>query len=844
MKLLFVLRSTFLCLAVLAGSLVMAADGPGVTPPEKFSIAEGFEIDLVYEVPGEKQGSWVALTLDPKGRLIASDQYGGLYRIDLSSDVPSVQPIELEFDGESFGGCQGLLCAFGSLYATVNSRDLPSGIYRITDTNGDDQYDSVENLIECNGGGEHGPHALILSQDGTRILHVAGNSTNLPEMDRSRVPKIWAEDHLLGRMPDARGHNAKRMAPGGYIFSMDPDGKNTELIAVGFRNCYDIALDRRGELFTYDADMEWDVGTPWYRPTRINHVTSGAEFGWRNGTGKWPADYPDSLGSVVDIGPGSPTGVCFGYGAKFPAKYQNALFIADWSYGNLHAVHLTPDGSSYSGEYETFATAAPLPITDLVVNPNDGALYMTVGGRRTRSGVYRLRYVGDESTDPAPIDQNADADQSLAKRISLERFHLSSVEGGPTPTADDLQQAFVALGSSDREIRFAARTLIEHQGPSTVRDAVKAANSDDAKIQSVIALSRVGTSDQELALDTLGKIDWTSIDDRQQVDLLRAYALVAIRMGQPNDEQRESLIEQFSDRFPAQNDRVGHELAAWLAYLGDASATSRIVSAMTAAPSQESQIAYAFQLRGVTAGWDDASRREYLGWFQKISDATGGASFGGFLANIKDVVVNNLDAKQKERYAELLKERSPDEPTAETRQRPLVKQWTVDEIEQAINELDHKPNYERGKSVFAEAQCYKCHRMAMQGGIVGPDLTSAGGKYGQHDMLVHIVEPSKEISDQYSATQFLTDEGRLIVGRIINISGDNYRIMTDMLDPGKLTTLNVESIEFSKPSESSMMPSGLVDTYTPEEIADLLAYLKAGGKKNHPVYTNPVASTR
>ena len=46
---------------------------------------------------------------------------------------------------------------------------------------------------------------------------------------------------------------------------------------------------------------------------------------------------------MVNIGPGSPTGVTFGTGAKFPAKYQDALFIADWSFGKLYAIHLTPD---------------------------------------------------------------------------------------------------------------------------------------------------------------------------------------------------------------------------------------------------------------------------------------------------------------------------------------------------------------------------------------------------------------------------------------------------------------------------------------------------------------------
>ena len=60
---------------------------------------------------------------------------------------------------------------------------------------------------------------------------------------------------------------------------------------MGFRNPFDIAFNRDGELFTYDSDMEWDVNTPWYRPTRVLHVTSGSEFGYRNGAGKWPAYY-------------------------------------------------------------------------------------------------------------------------------------------------------------------------------------------------------------------------------------------------------------------------------------------------------------------------------------------------------------------------------------------------------------------------------------------------------------------------------------------------------------------------------------------------------------------------
>ena len=131
-------------------------------------------------------------------------------------------------------------------------------------------------------------------------------------------------------------------APGGFICRVSPDGKKWDLVAIGFRNPFDLAFHRDGELFTYDSDMEWDIGAPWYRPTCALHVTGGAEFGYRNGAGKWPAYTIDSLPPVVNVGPGSPTGVAFGYGAKFPIKYQEALFLCDWSYGRLYALHLKP----------------------------------------------------------------------------------------------------------------------------------------------------------------------------------------------------------------------------------------------------------------------------------------------------------------------------------------------------------------------------------------------------------------------------------------------------------------------------------------------------------------------
>ena len=138
-------------------------------------------------------------------------------------------------------------------------------------------------------------------------------------------------------------------APGGWIAKVDSSGQHWEMIASGFRNAFDLAFNQAGDMFTYDSDMEWDLGMPWYRPTRICHVTSGAEFGWRTGNAKWSPAYPDNLPALLNIGQGSPTGVLHGQSANFPERYQDALFAFDWSFGIIYAIPFTTAGCFLHG---------------------------------------------------------------------------------------------------------------------------------------------------------------------------------------------------------------------------------------------------------------------------------------------------------------------------------------------------------------------------------------------------------------------------------------------------------------------------------------------------------------
>lgn len=833
-----------------------AAVGPAIggntaTPIDRITVADGFQAELLYSVPGQEQGSWVNLCTDNKGRLLVSDQYGGLYRVTPPAPGQAIDPATVEKVPADIRAVNGMVWSFGALYVGVNDyeRKIPSGLYRITDSDGDDQLDHVEMLHEVQSKSDHGVHALVPTPDGNAFYLITGNNTRPPELaDSSPVRQVWGEDHLLPSMPDGRGHNRGVLAPGGIIYRVTPDGQKFEAYASGFRNIFDAAVNRDGELFTYDADMEYDFNTPWYRPTRICHVTSGAEFGWRNGAGKRPAFYADNLPGVLDIGPGSPTGMTFGYGAKFPAKYQNALFALDWSWGRLYAVHLEPNGSSYTATKEEFVTGAPLPITDAIIHPQDGAMYFTIGGRRVQSGLYRVTYVGDESTAPVPT-RVAD-NQARKLRRSLEAFHGRQ-------DSQALQAAWPFLAHPDRFIRFAARTAIEHQPVESWSDRALHEPDPAKRLEALLALVRVTgvcpqhRTDQTPAVDTAMReklwtavisLDVASLEATEQLTLQRAIQIILNRFGRPGDELEQELLEQLEPLFPAKSDELNWLLCETLAWLESPNVAKHAIDLIHSASAQEEQMQYARSIRMLKSGWTPELRTAYFEWFLKAANYKGGASFDKFIEFIRDDAVASLGESEKLAMAELLAKKPVKKSALETVGEIFAgrasKDWQLEELSAAVSTDLHNRDFANGRRMFAASGCYTCHRFGNQGGMTGPDLTSAGRRYSPHDLLDQVLHPSKVINEQFSAITVVMADGLSHTGVVVNLNGDSMTLNTDLTDPNKRVKIDRKEVEEIVVSTTSPMPEGLFNQMTKEEILDLVAYVLSGGDAQHAYFEN------
>jgi putative heme-binding domain-containing protein len=165
--------------------------------------------------------------------------------------------------------------------------------------------------------------------------------------------------------------------------------------------------------------------------------------------------------------------------------------------------------------------------------------------------------------------------------------------------------------------------------------------------------------------------------------------------------------------------------------------------------------------------------------------------------------------------------------------------WALDELVVEVDPLPPGRSWEVGRELFKVASCVGCHQLAGEGSVFGPDLAKLDNKKRSPiAILSAIVQPSKDIEEKFQSHAFVLNDGRVITGMIVDETDDQIQLVINPLAKDKPTVIEKEWIEARKQSPVSLMPVGLLDRLSREEILDLVAFVVAAGDPKHELFND------
>jgi putative heme-binding domain-containing protein len=474
--------------------------------------------------------------------------------------------------------------------------------------------------------------------------------------------------------------------------------------------------------------------------------------------------------------------------------------------------------------------------------------------------LYRVTY-NDKDNNNEKENNTTELTQENKLRRQLEEYH--------EPKAGAVDIAWPNLKHNDRFVRYAARIAVEHQPVAQWQE--KALNEKDpvTLIYSSIALARQGKADlRDRLLGILNAIDISKLDDKQQVDLSRAYELVFLRMGMPSGNVRDQTIATLEKNYPAKDNMVNRQYSKLLINLQAPDAVEKTMALMDNAKDDTSyqktftessdlimrnpqygldiaemlskvppaqQTYYAVMLSAAKVGWTPQMREKYFTWIRNASNYRGGKSFMGFMDHARKLALQNVPKAEFAHYNTLsgdsiFKYAGPFVPSKLPQPKGPGRDWQVEEALKVVDSGLNNRNLENGKNMFAASMCSSCHSFKGEGGQIGPDLTQLGTRFSSKDILESIIDPNKTISDQYAATIFYLKDGKSIMGRLISQDNEKFTVSQNPFAPQMLREIPKKDVDRTKVSDVSIMMPGMINNLNPDELRDLMAFLMSGKK--------------
>ncbi|MFS4456987.1 hypothetical protein [Maribacter sp. 2304DJ31-5] len=660
---------------------------------------------------------------------------------------------------------------------------------------------------------------------------------------------------------------------GGGIVRVRPDGTEMEVYTHGLRNIYDVAIDPYMNIFTRGNTNDgggWNI--------RFIHQIQSGEYGY-------PVLFKhfteEIIPALVDVGGGSGTGALFLNDDRWPENYNNVPMMADWGRSYLYMHRLAQDKASFRQDEEQFIK---LPqITDVDIDAA-GAMYLSAWDGAGYSGSpdkgYVVRVIPNNleyevfpdvedfflTKSVAELLKSNNAKTRLSAQYELLRrgkgsdAALEIAKDKTLPLEVRVAGVFtyaqlmndkgidqlIAL-TEDMDIQeFALRALADRK-----------VNTDKIPLAPFLKALKLGSDRTKAAaivgLGRLGKIEAADV----LLNVTVPDSFVAPAMGtegphaKPNSDillphlAVKALVEMNAMEICiAALDSDRKELALWaLRYMHNPQVVDGLITAYKNTTEDTFKDKITNTLARIyhkeapyDASWWWSTRPDTHGPYYKTRPWESTKKIKTFLTNEwKKESENDKDfyAALNTKYRLEIDEFGIIEPSEPKEDLPIVDldniknkkgqigKASIEDVMIAIKQI--KGNAELGSKIYKAQACNTCHSLKSSEPMKGPFMGQIGSIMNREQIAESILKPNASISQGFSTVQIRTKGEKNYIGFVTSESASALTIRNIA---GLATEIKKSDISERKELENSMMPVGLANALSYEEMASLLAFLE------------------
>lgn len=660
---------------------------------------------------------------------------------------------------------------------------------------------------------------------------------------------------------------------GGGIVRIRPDGTEMEIHNWGQRNILDVCIDPYMNLFTRDNTNdggEWNV--------RLSHIHQTAEYGYPS----LFMNFTDEImHPLADYGGGSGCGGFYLHDLRWPKKYSDALYTCDWGRSEVYLHNLPANGATFDAHQETFLKI-PRP-TDIDVD-GSGRMYVSSwkDGKFAYDGpnVGFVAQVTPANFVPKPFPELSQltseelvgllAAPSMKHRLHVQREilrrddsqfaeHLKALihnQDAPlfgrvaaiyTLKQHEGEESTAALieALKDSSIReFVIRALTDRKSQLSkvnARDLVPYLHDPDPRVvaQTLISLGRLGDvsiADEILPFtvrnDGSKKVDAHNAPDPGNViPHLAVRALVAL-----------SATETALNGLDTQYRAGAIQTLRWLHTEDTVLGLLKRLESADANSIKGDLLSILIRLYNQEGNYQK-------GWWGTRPDRTGPyydrqpwqqtakiesvifSSYENADELLRDRIVNELirhRVKPKQLPKSLFDHQDTEEPTqaiviptVDPNNPNQIANMPYEEVVSRSMKLTGDPK--QGRKLFLQQSCVACHTWREGQSPKGPHLVDIGKRYKRQELIESILKPDAKIAQGFDTYSFITTKGLIHSGFVVGESAEDIQLRQAN---GLSQTLVKSDIEERLKRKESMMPKGIANNLTPEELANLLSFLE------------------